>query len=272
MTTSVHTPSPLISVVMPVYNGERTVLSSINSILSQTYSNIELIVIDDISTDKTIDILKSIKDPRVRVLSHPVRSGVGAIRRFGTSYAKGEYVAIQDADDISFPDRLESQLAYMQEKSLALCGAWAYMVNPNGERREFRHPFEPEDVRKRIICTNCFVHSTVMFSRAVYEAVGGYNPSPRLSYVEDYDLWLRIVAKYPAGNLPKFLAEYSAPKDNLKYIWREQTRTAYVRARAVFKYGYPFYDLIFALTPLFFAFIPKRVKLLVRKSLFKSNA
>ncbi|OGR65003.1 MAG: hypothetical protein A2X31_07535 [Elusimicrobia bacterium GWB2_63_22] len=263
--------APLISVVMPVYNGEATVLASITSILAQTYKNLELIVVDDQSTDGTLRLINSVRDPRVRVISHPKRNGVGAIRRFGTGHARGEYVAVLDSDDIAFPERLEAQLDYMRRNSLKLCGTWAYLVGPDGQRREFRHPVKPEDIRKNIICTNCFVHSTVMFTKEAYDLVGGYNPSPALSYVEDYDLWLRMVARYPAGNLPRILAEYSAPKDNLRYLWREQTRTAYVRLRAILRYGYPLRSLFFVFTPLFLAFIPKKVKLLARKFLFKGS-
>ena len=257
---------------MPVYNGEATVLASLNSILNQTYKNIEIIVVDDKSTDSTLSILKSVNDSRVRIISHPNRSTVGAIRSFGVKFAKGDYIAVQDADDISFPKRLEMQLEYMRKKSLKLCGTWAYLVKSDGSRYEFCHPVEYEDIKRNIIRTNCFIHTTVMFAKDAYEAVGGYNSSVQLNYVEDYDLLLRIVAKYPAGNIPKILAEYTAPKDSFKYIWREQSHTAYARFRAIFNYGYSWSNLFFVCSPLFVAFIPKKIKLWFRKLLFKKKS
>lgn len=263
--------TPLISVVMPVYNGAATVLAAANSVLGQTYRNIELLVVDDQSTDDTVKLLGSVQDPRLRIISNPKRGGIGAIRRYGTARAKGEYVAVQDADDISYPERLGAQLEHMRRNSLKLCGTWAYLVLPDGTREEFRHPTEPEVIRKNIIRTNCFVNSTMMFAKDAYEAAGGYDPSPGLSYVEDYDLWLRMAARFPAGNLPRIMVEYTAPRDDFRYLWREQTRTAKARLRAIARYGYSVRHLPFVFTPLLAAFLPKTLKLKVRKALFKGN-
>jgi glycosyltransferase involved in cell wall biosynthesis len=260
--TVVVNDSTLISVVMPVFNGEKTILAAVHSILGQTHRNLELIVVNDGSTDRTIDLLAMVHDERLHVIDTPKRSGVGAARQWGLEHAKGEFIAVQDADDISYSERLKVQLAYMLENRLSLCGTWAYLVAPSGGKSEIIQPVASESVRKGIAASNPFVHSSVMFVKKDAESVGGYNA---LGFAEDYDLWLRMLLQYRAGNVPKFLVEYAAPSDKISYLLREQTATANVRWRAVRKYGYPWWNTVFVLTPLLAFFVPKRLKTFLKK-------
>jgi glycosyltransferase involved in cell wall biosynthesis len=258
------TENPLISVVMPVYNGAKTVLAAVESILRQTYSPIELIVVDDGSTDRTAEILASVKDARMRVIAAPGRKGVGAARQWGLEHARGEYIAVQDADDIAYPGRLATQVAYMRENHLALCGTWAYLVTPDGKKREMVQAVESDVIKRTILRSNMFVHSTVLFEKKAAESVGGYVGSIG---EEDYDLWVRLIARYRAGNVPEFLLDYTAPNTTFRYLLREQKATVRVRWCAIFKHGYPWWNILFVFTPFLGIWIPKRIKMSVKKTL-----
>jgi glycosyltransferase involved in cell wall biosynthesis len=256
---------PLISVVMPAYNSERTILPAVDSILGQTCKDLELVIVDDASSDSTAAILASVTDPRVRVISSQKNLGPGAARRLGVSRARGEYIAVQDADDISYPERLAVQLGFMREHKLALCGTWSYIVHQDGTKSEFRQTASPETIKKCIVASNMFIHTTVMFEKAAYEAVGGYDP--RRFFAEDYDLYLRMIKRYRAGNVPRILAEYAAPDDDPDYLWRETKATVSVRWNAILKYRYPLYNIIFTLTPLIAMLVPKKIKLMTKQYL-----
>ncbi|WP_408010794.1 glycosyltransferase family 2 protein [Pseudalkalibacillus sp. A8] len=104
-----------ISVVMAVYNGKLYVQQAIDSILQQTYRDFEFIIVNDGSTDKTIEILNDIQDPRVRLIHLPQNGGAASALNMGIQNAKGKWIAIQDADDLSCPTRLEDQISYVEE-------------------------------------------------------------------------------------------------------------------------------------------------------------
>jgi glycosyltransferase involved in cell wall biosynthesis len=261
---------PLISVVMPAYRSEKTVLRAVNSILAQSHKDLELIVVHDaFPGDGTAALLAAVADPRLKVIDSPQCLGPGGARRLGVSHARGRYIAVQDADDFSYPERLAVQLEFMREHRLALCGTWGYMVHRDGTRSEFRQAVSHAVIKRSIMASNMFIHTTVMFEKAAYDAVGGYDPrrfKGRLC-AEDYDLLLRLVQRYRAGNVPRILAEYTAPKDDPSYIWGDAKATACVRCNAVLKYGYPFYTLIFGLTPFATMLVPRRMKLLLKRRL-----
>lgn len=127
--------SPLISVVMPVYNREKYILKTIESLLNQTYRNFELLIVDDGSSDRTKLIIKNIKDPRIVLIEHNKRKGVAAARNTGYSKAKGKYIAISDSDDINSPIRLERQLAYLEERlDVDVVSCWIKEFNENQNR------------------------------------------------------------------------------------------------------------------------------------------
>ena len=120
----------LVSVVMPVYNLENYIASSIRSILRQTYSNIELIIVDDCSTDNSYEIAQTFKDERIRLFRNSENRGVVYSRNFAISKAKGEYIALNDGDDISHPRRIEYQVSYMeQHPDIGVLGTFAFIID-----------------------------------------------------------------------------------------------------------------------------------------------
>lgn len=196
-----------VSVLMSVYNGEAYLREAVDSVLSQTERDIELVVVNDGSTDATDAIIRSYTDPRIRYLNLPHQGRVPALNA-GIAACGGQFVAILDADDICMPDRLEKQIAAMSVGGLALCGSWAETVGedslavgtmtypPVGERR----------IRLYSLAHNPFIHSTIMIRRDALVSVGGYRP---FRYgVEDYELWTRIIYRYKVDNLPEKLVKY----------------------------------------------------------------
>lgn len=160
--------APKVSVILPVYNGEKTVGPAIWSILNQTFRDFELIVVDDGSIDSTLKTVKAFAEARIKVIAAP-HAGRSAARNSAASCARGRYLAMIDADDESYPERLERQVGFMDgHPEVALCGAWAHWVEPSGKKIEWRQPHEPESVRKNLLRSNPFIQCTVMVRKDVF--------------------------------------------------------------------------------------------------------
>lgn len=183
-----------ISVVMSVYNGEEYLDASVKSILSQTFSDFELIIIDDCSTDGSSEMLASLSesDPRIRLLRNESNLGLTKSLNAGIRSAKGEYVARMDADDICMPDRLELQLAFMSsDPSLDLIYADTLLIDKNAN--PICRSWRPNTVKKVLDCLevhNFIPHPTVMFKKSTFDKVGGYDEQYLTG--QDLNLWLRM--------------------------------------------------------------------------------
>lgn len=228
---------PKISVVMPVYNAEKYLRQSVLSVLEQTEKDFEFIIINDGSKDSSLSILQEFKnnDSRIILVSRE-NKGVVASLNEAVELASSEYVARMDADDISFPTRLEEQFAYMKECNLALCGTWARAINNNGtEIKVFDYPPREEDIRSYTLRHNPFIHPTVMFRKDIFIKVGAYKPF--FKHIEDYELWTRIVFSYRASNLQKVLLEYRVHDDQItkKFHTRMVIQGLLVRALALIR-------------------------------------
>ena len=214
---------PIVSVVMPAYNATRYIAASIESILNQTMTEFELIIIDDASTDNTADICKTYaeRDKRIQLHSLKENHGALAVRNMGLKYATGKYFATQDADDISHADRLAMQVAYMEvHPDIALIGSHIRLIDEhNGIIGVRQYPTEPMEIRKRAICFNPFAASATLVRIDVLRNVGGY-PESRTKIAEDYALWLRVLSEHNGANLDRFLMDYrlhqSAGKNSVR--------------------------------------------------------
>ena len=201
--------APRVSVVMPVFNGERYLRAAIDSVLAQTERDFELIVIDDGSTDATASIVRGIADPRIRLI--PNERNLGLVRSLnrGVAAARGEFVARLDADDLAMPERFARQVAFLDENpDVALLGSWYVEISPAGEPLARRRlPTAHWDLRWHLCITCPFVHSAVMWRREpVAREVGQYDE--RLVLGEDYDLWRRIGERFRLATLPSYLVQY----------------------------------------------------------------
>ncbi|MGC9502456.1 glycosyltransferase [Baaleninema sp.] len=192
-----------ISVVIPVYNGEATIRSTLESVLDQTFRDFELIVIDDGSTDNTVDVVKSIADERISLYSYP-NAGQAESRNRGAKLASGEFLSFIDADDLWTSDKLDAQLQALKDHPDAAV-AYSWTAHVDESDRFFRHgprlSFEGNVYDKLII--NDFVGSgsNVLVRKSAFFDVGGFETS--FPPAEDWDLWVRLAAKYRFVVVPK---------------------------------------------------------------------
>jgi glycosyltransferase involved in cell wall biosynthesis len=199
--------SPIVSVLMPVFNGEKYIAEAINSLLQQSYTHWELIILDDGSADATPQIVQPfLADARVQYVRHAVNKGLAHIRNEAVSYAKGEFLAWLDSDDIAHPQRLASQVEYLvQNPKIALLGSWANYISPE---KDFllvtQPPTVPAKIHAMLLFTNCFVQSTIMIRSEVMQQ---FRYDARFPPAEDYDLWVKIAQQYPTANLPVALVD-----------------------------------------------------------------
>jgi glycosyltransferase involved in cell wall biosynthesis len=200
---------PTVSVVLPLYNCTAYVGEAIESILAQTYADFELIVIDDGSTDETPRIAQGYRDPRLRFLAQENR-GLAATLNRGIGLARGRYVARQDQDDVSRPERFQRQVAFLDAHArCALVGTWADIwAGGAATGRTHRHPEGNAELQYELLLDNPFVHSSVMLRRDALDAVGGYSTDPARQPPEDFELWSRIARRYEVANIPQVLHVY----------------------------------------------------------------
>jgi len=187
---------PLISVIIPTFNNETTIGETINSVLNQTWKNLELIVVNDGSQDSTLDIINSIADSRIKVFSYP-NAGVAASRNRGISQAKGEFISFLDADDLWTIDKLETQLKALQENpQAAVAYSWTDHIDRNNQflRGGSRHLLNG-DVYAELLKSNFVASGSNILVRAqALKEVGDFNKS--LTPAEDWDMYLRLASRY----------------------------------------------------------------------------
>ncbi|TVP64723.1 MAG: glycosyltransferase [Nodularia sp. (in: Bacteria)] len=191
-----------ISVVIPAYNCEKTIKTTIESVLKQTFTNFELIIINDGSKDATLDKIAQIHDPRIKVFSYP-NAGGNVSRNRGLHHAVGEFVSFIDADDLWTPDKLQVQLQALQNNVDAqVAYSWTDYINENGEIfLSGTHITANGDVYEKLLINN-FLESgsnPLIYREAVLE-LGGFDES--LPAAQDWDMWLRLAAKYSFVAVP----------------------------------------------------------------------
>lgn len=201
-----HT-SPKVSVLMPVYNGAKYLREAVDSILGQTFGDFEFIVIDDGSTDDSVQIVESYDDPRIRFLRNPTNEGLIATLNKGLNLAAGQYIARMDCDDVSLPERLARQVAFMESRpELAASGTWARDIDSGGKVIGERHT-PPVGARMEydFWYPSPLIHPTAIIRAA---CLGEMRYDPQALHAEDYDLWLRLRKRYRLDNLPEELLLY----------------------------------------------------------------
>ncbi|MHA2039282.1 MAG: glycosyltransferase, partial [Promethearchaeota archaeon] len=183
---------PKITVLMPVYNNEKFLRESVDSILNQTFKDFEFIIINDGSTDRTKKILNAYKDFRIRVIDNDKNIGITRSLNKGLGLAKGEYIARMDGDDISLPERLERQVKFLENNpKVVLLGNWVEIIDGDGNLRSItRYPTNHCFITWIFLFKTCLAHPTVMYRKKEVLKINGYNSM--LSYTQDYDLWVRL--------------------------------------------------------------------------------
>jgi|TARA_B100000315_G_scaffold206903_1_gene201518 glycosyltransferase involved in cell wall biosynthesis len=198
---------------MPVYNGAKYLNEAIESILNQTFENFEFLIIDDKSTDNSLEIIKSYDDPCIRLVENAENIGQSATLNKGIDLALGEYIARMDQDDVSLPERLEEQVNYFkQHTDICILGTWwKAILDDEGHKvyREVRLPEDPDTCAfwMYFYGNQPIAHPCVMFIKNKIKELGGYNEYYRVA--QDVELWLRAFSnKLKFANVPKFLFYY----------------------------------------------------------------
>ena len=223
----------MISVILPVYNGEKTIQRTVESVLHQTYSEFELIVINDGSQDNTLNILSNIADPRIKIVSY-ANAGVSASRNRGIALATGEFISFIDADDLWTAEKLAAQLNALQtHPTAAVAYSWTDWIDENDR------PLRPGG--RSTVSGNVYEHlllrdfiesgSNILVRRSALDTVGLFDET--LSFAEDWDLWLRLAAQYEFVGVPapQILYRVSAHSASCN-VWQMEAGSLQVINRA----------------------------------------
>ena len=203
-----------VSVVMAVHNGLPYLKEAVESVLGQTWRDFEFIVVDDASTDGSLELLESYEDARIRLMRNGQQAGLAASLNKGMDAAQGEFIARMDADDISLPGRLAQQVAFMRaQPEVAICGAWAQTIG-GGRAQVWRYPSEDADIKAELLFASVLVHSSVMMRRSALDA-HTLRYDEGLAQAQDYDLWVRAAEVLRLANLPKVLLRYRLHADQV---------------------------------------------------------
>lgn len=209
---------PKISVIIPTYNAEKYINESIDSILSQTYKNFEILIIDDNSKDSTLEIIKKYQDERIRIIQGDCK-GLAAALNKGIREATGEYIARMDADDVSLPERFEKQIKFLEKNpDISLVGTWQkYIGNDSWIHKTFA---KPEQVKIALLFSCDLCHSTVMFRKKDFVDNNLFydENSPQ----EDFELWSRAIHVLKFANLQEVLGLYRVTGSSITDIKEQQ--------------------------------------------------
>jgi glycosyltransferase involved in cell wall biosynthesis len=257
---------PRVSVLMCVYNGMPYLEQSVMSILDQTFQDFEFVIINDGSTDTTQQTLEKFTDPRIRLVTQD-NTGLTKALNEGIKLCRGEFIARIDADDLSMPQRLEKQLAFLEKNSeVGILGA-AYIEIDDKGNILFKKTCHLEDnqLRKILIKYNPFCHTSIMIRKSIFEKIGLYDES--FTYAQDYELWFRVAKYYKLANLSQFLSKRRIRKESISFTFESQQLKYAIKARikGIQENQYPFYLYVYLIWPLIVMNIPASIRTWIHK-------
>lgn len=235
-----------ISIVCPTHNGARWIARAIKSVRAQSFSDWEMLVIDDGSTDETSQVVSQFlrQDKRIRLIKNKERTGVQKASQSGLVQAKGEFVARLDDDDFWLDfEKLAYQYEFLRSRpDYGLVGTGAVVCDESGkELYRFIGPQTDEEIREKILYRNCFTNSSILFRRELAVEVGGYRGGRDMEYLEDYDLTLRIGTKAKLANLAIYAVQYTFRESSLSGKNKLEQLNKHSRLIEKYKEGYPNY-------------------------------
>jgi len=253
-----------VSIIMSTFNDSAYIKLAIDSVLQQTFSNWEFIIINDASSDKTEEIVENFakQDKRIRYYKNVKNKGLVANLITGVYKANGEYIARIDGDDEWVnKNKLKQQITFLEKnQDYGLVGAWANIIDTAGNQiLKTKNPVNDIDIRNYILIENCFFHSSVVIRKKVLDKVGGYNIS--IKTAEDYELWLKIGLASKIYNIPACLINYRINPNGINSTMYNTQLNETIKIIQTFKYYYPNYFLSLILWYMR-KYVPPKIKLL----------
>jgi glycosyltransferase EpsE len=259
----------LVSIIMGVYNCESCIQKSVESIIAQTYSNWELIICDDCSTDNSLEVLHKLQktDNRIVVIQNDKNSKLAYSLNHCLKYARGEYIARMDDDDISYPQRIELEAIFLDEHPEYNVVGSSVEVSDGEKVVSIRKSRKVIPDKNDLIYGPCHMHPTIMMRKEAYDILNGYTVCERTNRGQDWDLWFRFYSTGMKGyNIQIPLLQYHESITDFK---KRTIRTAWMYTRtALYGYkllGFPFYKYVFAFKPILSALIPDGIMRLYHK-------
>lgn len=205
-----------VSVIMGVYNGEKYLAAAIQSILDQTLTDFELLIINDGSVDRSKEIIHSFTDPRIVYVENDGNKGLIFTLNRGLELARGKYIARMDADDIALPGRLAQQFHFMEaHPAIAVSGASIELFRDGQSLGKWRVPVSDKAIAMNLLFIPCFCHPTAMMRAEVFR-MHPFRYSTDYLHAEDYELWIRLLRNgFKIGNLPQVLLRYRLHGENI---------------------------------------------------------
>lgn len=199
---------PELSIIIPLFNTERHIGLAIQNILTQSFTDFELIIVNDASSDNSLKIVQSFKDERIRIFSNVRNQGIVFSRNLGLNVAQGRFIAPFDSDDIALPDKFRKQLDFLRaHPDFGMIGSWARMIDEEGAvlNRKWKLTASPKQIPAIMLFRNYFVQSSLVIRR---EAIpeGGYAAGFEIG--EDYNMWNQVIRKHKVWNYPEYLVQY----------------------------------------------------------------
>lgn len=261
--------NPKISVIMSVYNGARYLKEAIDSILSQTFTDFEFLIVDDCSNDNSPQILEEYakKDNRIRIITNEFNLGLTKNLNKMIKESKGYYIARFDCDDISLPERFTEQVQYLDEhQKCGVVSLWADIIDGQGKySRTIKYPTSDSDLRNALIQYNPFFHPGIMVRKEVFDSVGLYDESWR--FAQDYELYFRIAKKYELGNVSKILLKYRETGGSITGSKNKQQIALVLKAKkkAIKEGQYSKWNYVHLLRSYIAWVLPVRIKKIIKK-------
>lgn len=234
---------PLVSVLIPTYNGEKYVIEALFSVLQQTYPNMEIIVTDDASKDKTVEVVQKFKDEydyenKIKLILNEKNQWISKNMNRGLESCEGKYVATLDQDDTwLFPKKLEEQVVWLEEDTKnTIIGTQTYILH-NEQQYKQHLPKIDQEIRKYISSICVFQHSTVMYRKRAVEKVGGY--SNDYAYAMDLELFYKLLQEGRGKNLDIFSTNYKLHGNNATFIFWKKHKQELLKIRRKYRKDFP---------------------------------
>lgn len=233
-------PNSILSIIMPVCNRENYIAASVKSILSQTFTNFEFIIVNDGSTDKTVEIIKSFKDKRIQLIENNENKGIVYSRNRGLALAKGQYIGMFDSDDIAFPEKFEKQIQFLNNNpDIGMVGSWVKHIDEDGNilKSKWKLDSKPEMIPAIMLFRNYFVQATVVIRKTAIP-IGAY--SEGFDIVEDSKMWFDVSLKNKVANIQEYLLNYRMHTGGISNVGSKKHKD---NSKKLFKYIFNFLEI-----------------------------